>query len=98
MVTAGTLEQRFTYDSRNATLDMNGFVIKVADAMPHPTVPFVFAFSVEIQYIANAMNSNLTVSCGNRNTNKNITITVNSKFYNSWKDCICNEIRIVAGE
>ena len=54
MVTAGTIERIFRYDTRNSTFDMNGFVMRVVDAMPHPTFEFVFVFIVEILYLADA--------------------------------------------
>lgn len=74
-VTVGTIEQVFTFDTRDTIFDMNGFVISV-DAMPHPTIN-LFIFIAKILYTTNATTSNLTVSCGNLSF-KNITIPVNS--------------------
>jgi hypothetical protein len=77
VVTAGTIEQVFTFDARNTTFDMNGFEV-IVDAMLHPTIDFNFIFIAKILYIADAMTSNLTISCSNVVSFKNITIPVNS--------------------
>lgn len=78
IVMAGNMEQVFTFDTRDTIFDMNGFEIRVIDAMPHPTIDFNFIFIAQILYITDAMTSNLTISCGNVVSVKSITIPVNS--------------------
>ena len=74
-------ETRVFASNAGSIITINGIMIRLLSATPDPFIDGLFELIAEVEYIGEALNADLNVTCSTSGFSRMINIALNSKYF-----------------